>query len=276
MSTQAANAVPENSLIGTLLRIPAVFVFEWRRVMTIPRLAGMATLALFPPLLLFLIRLAAHDSPPTQVAAIIVYALSPCVACMMSVFLLASPAIASELEGRSWVYLAVRPHGPIAVLVGKYLVAVSWALPVGLVSAVLGTIAIGSDETAKLILVECFLVCLSCIAYAAVFLLLGVIIPRRAMVAGVIYAVLIEVAAAFIPAAVNLLTIQHRLRCVLVRCIDMDVTSVGRNPVYLAYFGEESTFWHVGILIAMTIGYLIAAALVLHLREFTSASETET
>ncbi len=28
-----------------------------------------------------------------------------CVACMMTVFLIASPAIASELEGRSWVYL---------------------------------------------------------------------------------------------------------------------------------------------------------------------------
>ena len=105
--------------MNTLQRIPAVFVFEWRRALTIPRLSWMIAIAAFPPLLLLLARATAPHPPPPEVVAILVYLLSPCVACMMSVFLLATPALASELEGRSWVYLAVRPHGPLSVLLGK-------------------------------------------------------------------------------------------------------------------------------------------------------------
>lgn len=263
--------------MNMLSRIPAVFVFEWRRALTVPRLAWMVALAAFPPVLLLMIRLAARRDPPFEASAIVVYILSPCLACMMSVFLWATPAISSELEGRSWVYLAVRPHGPLSVILGKYLVAVSWAIPVGLVSSILGSIIMGpADRVLRLISVECSLVILSCLAYAAVFLLIGVIIPRRAMVVGVVYTIAIEVGAAFIPAAVNLLTIQHRLRCVLVRGMDLKESVAENNPVFLSYFGTESSLWHVGVLLVMTALYLTAAALLLQFREFTAAAETET
>ena len=262
--------------MNSLQRIPAVFAFEWRRILTIPRLAWMFALAVFPPALLALINATEMERAPIEAAAILVFVLSPCVTCMLSVFLLATPAVSSELEGRSWVYLAVRPYGPPAVLLGKYLVAVSWALPVGLVSAIAASIVMVEGDPIQMILVQCGLVCLSCMAYSAVFLLIGVIVPRRAMVIGVIYAAAFEVAAAFIPAAVNLMTIQHRLRCLLVRGMGMDIRLADRNPVFLAYFGEESAAWHVFVLLAMTALYLLAAALLLRYREFTFASESET
>jgi ABC-type transport system involved in multi-copper enzyme maturation permease subunit len=194
---------------------------------------------------------------------------------MMSVFLWATPVLSAELEGRSWVYLAVRPYGPIAVLLGKYLVAISWAVPVGLVSAAAGSLIITSVNVPHLIAVECGLATLSCLAYAAAFLLIGVIVPKRAMVAGILYAVVFEAGAALIPAAINLFTIQYRLRCVLVRWMNVDIESVRGNPVFVAYFGEESATWHVAVLLGMTLAYLVAAALLLRYREFTSAAETE-
>jgi ABC-type transport system involved in multi-copper enzyme maturation permease subunit len=258
-----------------LQRIPAVFMFEWQRALTVPRLAWMVALMAFPPLLLAMVRSTAGSEPPVDIAAVLVYALSPSVACMMSVFLWATPALSSELEGRSWVYLAVRPHGPLAVLLGKFLVAVSWSIPVGVVSATLGVIALGSNEVLRLIVVQCGLVVLSCVAYSALFLLIGVIAPKRAMVAGILYAIIFEVALALVPAAVNLLTVQYRLRCLLVRWMDMDISIAEDSPVLAAYFGDESSLWHVGILLAMTIGYLIAAAVLLHYREFTAAAETD-
>lgn len=261
--------------MNTLQRIPAVFLFEWRRALTIPRLAWMVALMAFPPALLMMIRSAANSDPPAEVPAILVYVLSPCVACMMSVFLWATPVLSAELEGRSWVYLAVRPYGPVAVLLGKYLVSISWAVPVGLVSASLGAVIIGRDSVAHLVAVECGLATLSCLSYSAVFLLIGVIAPKRAMVAGVVYAVLFEVAAALIPAAVNLFTIQYRLRCILVRWMEMDIDLARGNPVFVAYFGEESAAWHTTVLLGMTVGYLAAAALLLRFREFTSAAETD-
>lgn len=261
--------------MNALGRVPAVFLFEWRRALTLPRLAWLVALAALPPTLLAVVRSAAGSDPPLEIAAVLVYALAPCLATMMSVFLWAAPAISAELEGRSWVYLAVRPHGPLGVLLGKYLVAVSWALPVGLISAIGGSLVLVSAGLERLIAVQCGLVVLSAVAYAAVFLLLGVIAPKRALVLGVIYAVFFEIGASLIPAAINLLTIQYRLRCLLVRGLELDIREIDRNPILRSYFGEESAVWHVGMLMLMTAGYLIAAAVLLKRREFASAPETE-
>jgi hypothetical protein len=141
-------------------------------------MAWMLSLMAFPPGLLLLVRMAARNDPPDELVAILVFVLSACVASMMSVFLWATPALSSELEGRSWVYLAVRPYGPIAVLIGKYIVSVSWAIPVGVVSATLSVLVFATDEPIHLIAVQCGLVVLSCLAYSALFLLIGVIAPK--------------------------------------------------------------------------------------------------
>ncbi len=261
--------------MNTLARIPAVFAFEWKRALTVPRIAWMIALTAFAPCLLTAVRIAARSAPPTDVASIVVYILCVSVTCVMAVFLWSTPAISSELEGRSWVYLAMRPYGPLAVLLGKYLVAVSWALPVGLVSATASLLILGANDTPHLIWVALRLVVLSCISYSALFLLIGTIIPKRAMVAGVAYTLIAEVVLAFIPAAVNVFTIQFRLRCLLVRWMEFDVEMADSQPVFTAYFGEESAAWHVGMLSLFTVALLVASGLVLRYREFTSASETE-
>jgi hypothetical protein len=56
----------------------------------------------------------------------------------------------------------------------------------------------------------------------------------------------------------------------------MDMSIAEESPVLLAYFGEESAAWHVFLLIVMTAGYLVVAALLLRYREFTAAAETAT
>ncbi len=274
-SPRPAGNAAFNLLIGTIQRIPPVVWFEWRRAFTISRLAWMLSLMAFPPGLLFLVNMAARNEPRVEVVSILIFILCACVVCMMSVFLWATPVLSSELEGRSWVYLAVRPYGPIAVLIGKYLVAVSWAVPVGLVSATLSVFVFNAEDRGHLIAVHSGLVLLSCLAYSALFLLIGVIAPKKCMVAGIIYTIIFEVAFALIPAAVNMLTVQYRLRCLLIRWMDFDKALAERNPVFLSYFGDESSAWHVGVLLGMTAGYLIVAGIILRCREFTAAIETE-
>ena len=80
---------------------------------------------------------------------------------------------------------------------------------------------------------------------------------------------------ALIPAVVNTITIQFRLRCLLVRWMEWDAHVVGNNAAFLAYFGEESAWWHVNVLLAMTAGFLIAAAFILRWREFTTSAEAD-
>lgn len=264
--------------MNTLARIPAVFVFEWRRALTLPRLAWLAALSLFAPGLLLFVRVLANEPPPMEIAAISNFILCTSVTSVMAVFLWATPAIASELEGRSWVYLSVRPHGPMAVLMGKYLVAVSWALPVTLTSSLLGSLFLGvqdASQSPRLIAASLMLGALSCVSYAALFILIGVVAPARAMVVGVAYTLVAEVALGFIPAAVNMFTIQYRLRCLLVRWIDFPLGEVRENPVFTTYFSADTVFYHVSILILMTLAMLIASGLILKFREFTSSSETE-
>jgi ABC-type transport system involved in multi-copper enzyme maturation permease subunit len=53
--------------------------------------------------------------------------LIPQVVCLLGLLLWATPNVHSELEGRTWIYLAVRPDGKAMVLLGKYLTAVAWS-----------------------------------------------------------------------------------------------------------------------------------------------------
>jgi hypothetical protein len=155
------------------------------------------------------------------------------------------------------------------------LVAVSWALPVGLIGAIGGSLVLMREVSLRLITVQCGLVVLSCIAYAAAFLLIGVIAPKRALVLGVIYAIFFEIGASLVPAAINLLTIQYRLRCLLVRGMEIDVSRLERNPILRSYLGEEPVIWHVSVLLMMAVGFVVAAGLLLRYREFAAAPETE-
>lgn len=262
--------------MNTLRRIPAVFEFELRRTITGGRVFWMLALMLLPPLLALLARSTARNTPPKEIASILVFVLCPCVACVMSVFLNATPAVASELEGRSWVYLAIRPYGPTAVLLGKYLVAVLWAIPVGIVSAILTLFAFLDRDAIELIPTQCALVTLSCISYAGLFLLLGVIIPKRAMVVGLAYTVIVEIALASIPAVVNTLTIQYRLRCLLVDWANLPKPDREVARAFQAYYNDIPAAQHLMMICIMTIVFLIASALLLRYREFTSAMETET
>ena len=56
-----------------------------------------------------------------------IYILVPCITCAMGVLLSAGPSIATELEQRSWAYVATRPNGIFWLMLGKYAVALAWA-----------------------------------------------------------------------------------------------------------------------------------------------------
>lgn len=234
-------------------------------------------LAGFPPALMLLVVATAGRPPGDEPVAVVTFILCPGVVCVLGVFLWATPWLSSELEGRSWVYPAVRPGGAWSVLFGKYLAAVAWTIPAGIVSSTLCVLILAKSNQVSMIWVQWRLVVLSCFAYAAVFTLIGTIAPKRAMVVGIFYTIAFEVVLTWVPAAVNLLTIQFRLRCLLVRWLGWDVSQIpGRNnPVFVAYFGDESWLWHFGVLAGTTACVLGAAAYLVKFRQFTAEAETD-
>ena len=111
----------------------AVFKFEWRRAVTVQRIAWWGILVAFPIFISTLIR-QVPGTVPREPCSIFLFALLPMLVTMLGTFLWTAPAISAELEQQSWIYLAVRPGGRTAVLLGKYLAAVSWVLPAALFS----------------------------------------------------------------------------------------------------------------------------------------------
>jgi len=252
-----------------------VYRFEGRRSISTSRLALWTFLACFPPLLLGLVRYNV-GLPPAQSFSpvpIVVYVLCPGVVSMLGVLLWASPSIASELEGRSWVYPAVRPWGGLAVYLGKYLVAVTWTVPAACLAAAAASRIMAPDNYLELIAVQWPLIGLACLSYGAAYSLVGVLIPKRAMVACVFYTIASELILSTVPAAVNLLTIQYRLRCLFVRWMEWEPSLARDNPVFMAYFGKESAAWHLGVLLVLAAGMLTLGGWVLHWKEFTAEAE---
>ncbi len=108
----------------------AVLQFELLRTLTLPRMLWWAVLTLFPVFITTLICISPLNQPlPPEPWGLFLFAVIPMLVTMLGTLLWATPVVSEELERKSWVYLAVRPDGSSAVLIGKYLATVVWVLP---------------------------------------------------------------------------------------------------------------------------------------------------
>lgn len=254
--------------------VATVFWFESRRALIPSRLVWWGVLTLFPALIIGMIRLATADDnyPPGPEAWIVfLFALVPMLVSMLGTFLWASPVVSAELEGKSWVYLAVRPHGTTVVLLGKYLATVAWVLSSAIVSLLLAVLIVPLDDVGEILGTILPLTMLSCPAYAALYLLLGTLFPRRAMVFAVAYTLIFELIVSMIPALINTITVQFRLRTLLYLWSDHPL-STDPNAL-LAFVGDAPAWEHVVVLIALTLVLLLAAVGIAREREFSAGEE---
>lgn len=255
-------------------KVAAVFRFEWRRALTVPRIAWWVVLALFPSFIVGLIRFAAEVEIPREAWAVFLFALVPMLVTMLGALLWMAPAVSAELERKSWIYLAVRPYGGVAVLLGKYLAAVTWVLPATLIGLTLAILIAQPDDAWRIWTTIARLACLSCPAYAAAYLVLGVLFPNRAMVFAVAYSLVFELIIAMVPAMINKLSVQYRLRGLLVDWAEIPVGD-SRTFEVMELIGNAPASHHVAILIGYAVGLVLFATLLVHLREFTVAEESE-
>lgn len=289
------------------------------------RLAWWFLLAAFPAALVLLIRFQEDfgfmmtQQEIDTVWSILLYMLIPCVCCAMGVFLNAAPAVAGELEQRSWIYLATRPRGILNLLLGKYAVAVVWAASCGLVgitfAAVVSEIDLsifGVDPPAlrtsdagtemrtagngspmpepevpaversrgevlfRLWFTMARLSMLSAMSYGALFLFIGALFPRRAMIFCVFYMGLVEVVLSLIPAIINRLTIQYRLRSLMMNWAEPAGRDQMQDNIFFRYvFAEGSNFEQILWLFGLSSIFLTGAVVAAHVKEFTSASESD-
>jgi len=250
--------------------------------MSAGRLVWWFVLASFPVLIAGLIRwFPLDDSNPDvqefdthEFWSLAIYLLVPCITCAMGVLLSAGPAIATELEQRSWIYLATRPNGIFWLLIGKYIVAVGWATTAAVAGLSIAVQFSQQDTMFQIWLGAATLSLLSSMSYAAVFLLIGTLFPQRAMLFCVMWTAVVEGLVSFIPAIINRLTIQYRLRTLFVDWLQ-PTTDIEDIPTLGRSFGEGPWYLQICWLVALSALFLAAAQVIAHKREFTAAAESD-
>jgi ABC-type transport system involved in multi-copper enzyme maturation permease subunit len=248
----------------------AVALFQMGRLSSRQRLLMAALGAVFPAAVMLAVRRATGGSLDRDLAVTMIYALVPEAVCMLGLLVTMCPAVADELERGTWIHVAVRPRGRQALLVGTYLAAVVWTSIVGSLAAALAVLAAGVPEPAGLIGMFAALVVLSAVGRAALFALPAVILPKRALVASVAVALLVEYLAAFIPAVVNQATVSLRLRSLLVAWMGWRQ----RLPVEMQLLIDLQPAWvQIACIAVLAAVLLVAAVKILEYRQFPPSEE---
>lgn len=255
-------------------KIAATVLFDFRRSLTVSRLSVFVVLSLFPPAIMAINLF----GPGVEVAPVII-GVTVMMSGILAELLWATPIVYAELEGKTWLYLAVRPQGIIAVLIGKYFTAVLWTFTVCMIAMTLSVLlagAAGAPDFVKMWFVFSVVIVLASFAYAAIFALLGVIFHRRAMVFAMAYVFLFEVFVAQVPAIINQLTVRHHLTALAVKWLDFRTLGGEEVPdVFLEQVlgVQESDGRNILIVLATAVVTLAVSTCIICSREYMTAEE---
>ena len=251
----------------------AVARFQLGRLLTPPRLAMAALGVVFPTAILLAAMKASGRTLPFHYGAPLLYALVPEAVCRHGLLVTMCPVVADELERGTWVHVAVRPGGRRSLLLGTYLAAVVWTGSVAL-SALLLALVSGAIAGGWAVLWPFIgLIGLSCIGRAALFALPAVIIPKKALVAGVGVALVVEYLAGFIPAVVNQLTVALRLRTLLVRWMGWR-RQLYSMPEMQLLIDINPPWMQVAAVFVLAVVFLALALAILEWRQFPPSEES--
>ena len=255
------------SLLGSTL---AVAGFQIGRLISRQRLLLAGLGAIFPAAVMMAVRRTAVEGLDRDLAVTMIYALVPEAVCMLGLLVTMCPVVADELERGTWIHISVRPGGRRALLLGTYLAAVTWTSIVAILAAFLAVLVARVPQPLPLVGMLAALVVLSTLGRAALFALPAVILPKRALVASVAVALVVEYLAGFIPAVVNQATVSLRLRSLLVEWMGWRQ----KLPVEMQLLIDPQPAWvQIAAVICLAAVLLGVAAKILDFRQFPPSVE---
>ncbi|MEO1527702.1 MAG: hypothetical protein AAFX06_19910 [Planctomycetota bacterium] len=249
-----------------------VIRFELTRSLTVSRMMVWGALVAFPVTLVGILanRLAlVEDAPKDQILGTVMFILIPEIVCLLGLLLWATPAIATEIEGQTWIYLAMRRSGRGVVAIGKYLTAVLWTLSAALAATTICVALSWPEDLVFMWLVLSGLVTLSCFAHAALYLFIGLMFRKRTMVTAVGFTLIVEFGLTFVPALANKLTVNYRLRGLFQNWLEWDTLKTPAEAVY----GSEPVSTHLMALAIYTTLLLGLSLWKLRVSEFPNQQD---
>ena len=259
----------KNSFAKLLRCAKATALFELARSLTGGRLAAATILALFPPSMTMLTLLATNYAMPH----LVIIGVTVFMVILLAQLLWAAPVVHTELEGKTWIYLASRPQGRVSTVLGKYAIAVFWGFNVAWTAMTLCMLGVLDLFTPHDLfyhwLIFTLMIALACIAYGSVFTLIGALFHRRAMVFCAGYALLSEVVLANIPAVISRFTVQFHLASLAVDLLGIDNPAAPMQHLYR----EQGPWTDLFLIFLITISCLAATIYTLRSREYITADE---
>ena len=198
----------------------ALFVLSLQQMLGGKKIWILGLFLCLPILLLLLVLVSGGFDIPEDVEfdlqglvlSVFLYAVYPQTLCVLACLLYGASLLAGEIEDKTLVYLFTRAQPRWKVLVGKYLATASVLTVLTLASMSLAYLLSGMPIGPRVWVALAAAITGGCFTFTAVFALLGLLVPRRALPAGLIYAVVVEFILSTVPALVNELTTSFYLR----------------------------------------------------------------
>lgn len=153
--------------------------------------------------------------------SVYLFLLYPQVMCLLIALFYGTSVLGHELEGKTLTYLFTRPLPRWKIVVGKYLGVVAALIPAATISLIGSASLLGVSGTHVTAILAGAVGAL--LAYSAVFILIGFLIPRRAMIVGLLYGIIFEFVLSFAPAIVNEATVTYYLRSLVTGLLDLEI-----------------------------------------------------
>ena len=218
----------------SLVALWALFVLTIRQHLNGRRWMVMAALFLLPAGLAVLVRATATNVPSTVVEFLMAFLFIPQALLPIIALVYASGIIQDEQEDQTLTYLLMRPIPRWAI----YLVKMAATLVTTVLLTAVFTLVtyaavfIGTDTPVETWMGRAFTAAaihgLSVAAYVGLFGLIG-LYTKRALVAGILYAAVVEGLLANLPFGLRFVTVIYYSRMIAYRAMDFTVQSRGRS-----------------------------------------------
>jgi ABC-2 type transport system permease protein len=212
----------------------ALFVLTLRQHLHGRRWIVMGVLFLLPAGLAILIRSTAPDAPPMVIEFLLAFMFIPQALLPLVALVYASGIIQDEQEEQTLTYLLIRPIPRWAIYLVKLLATLTTTVVLTAVFTALTYAALylggtsGLADVWRRCLTAVGVHSLSVAAYCCLFGLIG-LYTRRALIAGILYAAVIEGLLANLPFGLRFVTVIYYARIMAYRSMDFTFTDRGRT-----------------------------------------------
>ncbi len=156
-------------------------------------------------------------------SALYLFLLYPQALCLLISLFYGTSVLGHELTGKTLTYLFTRPLPRWKFILGKYLGIITALLIPTSLSLLTSWLILGALGGFSVFLALLAATVGALMAYNAIFILFGFLIPRRAMIVALLYGVVFEMVLSFVPALVNQFTITYYLRSFVVKTLDLQI-----------------------------------------------------